>query len=191
MTKELRAHVWDRDEHDHYVEETWVSRRLFEMEVFKGHVHDPACGFGNIVASAISTGHKATGSDICNRSDNQQSNFLESKTKYANIVCNPPFEIIEEFTKAAVNLSKLKTALIFPTRRLNAAGAWLQSLPLSCVWFLTPRPSMPPGSVYKELLSKGRKAGGGTQDFCWVVFNKEHRGTAQMRWLHRDEGKQR
>jgi hypothetical protein len=42
---------------------------------------------------------------------------------------------------------------------------------------------MPPGSW----IEAGNKPGGGSQDFCWLVFNKRTPPIApRMRWLHRD-----
>jgi hypothetical protein len=66
-------------------------------------------------------------------------------------------------------------------RHLNAAH-WLQELPLRRVWLLTPRPSMPPGSW----IAKGNKPGGGTQDFCWIIFCRGYKGEPTINWLHRD-----
>jgi hypothetical protein len=70
--------------------------------------------------------------------------------------------------------------MICLTRRLNAAH-WLKNLPLRCVWLLTPRPSMPPGAW----IAAGNKPGGGTQDFCWLVFVRGYKGRREINWLHR------
>jgi hypothetical protein len=69
-------------------------------------------------------------------------------------------------------------------RRLPAAH-WLQRLPLETVYLLTPRPSMPPGNW----VAAGNKPGGGSQDFCWLVFNKRlpTGRSPQLTWLHRDD----
>jgi hypothetical protein len=72
--------------------------------------------------------------------------------------------------------------MLVPLRRLPAAR-WLEHLPLETVWLLTPRPSMPPGSS----IAAGQKPGGGSQDFCWLVFRKGlFAWTPRLRWLHRD-----
>jgi hypothetical protein len=34
--RKLNAHLWDREPHEHYVEEQWCSRRLFEVEPIEG-----------------------------------------------------------------------------------------------------------------------------------------------------------
>ena len=66
-------------------------------------------------------------------------------------------------------------------RRLPAAR-WLSALPLYHIWLMTPRPSMPPGSF----IEAGGKVGGGTQDFCWLVFLQGYDGEPEVRWLRRE-----
>jgi hypothetical protein len=67
------------------------------------------------------------------------------------------------------------------------AAHWLESLPLETIWLLTPRPSMPPG----HWITAGNNPSGGSQDFCWLVFDKQMQlGSApRLRWLHRDGGR--
>ena len=36
--RKLNAHLWDREPHEHYVEEQWCSRRLSEVEPIEGGV---------------------------------------------------------------------------------------------------------------------------------------------------------
>jgi hypothetical protein len=76
-----------------------------------------------------------------------------------------------------------------PTRRLNAAGVWLQLLPLARIWYLTPRPSMPPADMFLEYERRGREPSGGQQDFAWVIFERGHQGLPTVGWLPRDESR--
>jgi len=168
---------------EHYVEPFWCSERLFEEEKFKGAVYDPACGFGRIVISALSAGHKAYGSDKVDRGwDSTPQDFLLHQSRHDNIVSNPPFDILPDFASHAVALARHKVALVFPTARLNAAR-WLEDLPLSRVWLMTPRPSMPPGHV---IMADG-PVGGGKSDYCWLVFDVVAGGPVEMKWLRRDK----
>jgi hypothetical protein len=181
-----QSHIFQRDALEHYVEESWCSARLFEVETFDGHIVDPACGWGTIVINALTHGHHAAGSDLVQRgwdSTRTPCDFLKDVHKYDNIVTNPPFNIIEDFIIHAVLRSRRKTAAIFPLARMPAAH-WLERLPLSRVWLLTPRPSMPPGSY----IAAGGRVGGGRVDYCWLVFEHGHIGKATIDWLHRDGG---
>ena len=179
----VNAHAWQREDNEHYVEPEWCSRRLFEEEAFSGTIHDPACGFGNVVKSAKALDLPAFGTDLVDRGGSElpPQNFFDVRTKVANIVTNPPFKIIENFTLHALSLALLKVAVVMPTARMNAAH-WLRGTPLRRIWLMTPRPSMPPGSV----IAAGEKPGGGKVDFCWLVFQQGWEGHAETRWLRRD-----
>jgi len=182
------SHIWAREEHEHYVEPFWCSQRLFDVEHFDGQIWDPCCGFGRIPESAKAAGHAHVyAGDIVNRGYdrlNETADFLACRDNQAapNIVCNPPFDIFKEFALHALSLrSTRKVAMIWLVRTLPAAR-WLGSTPLAHIWWLTPRPSMPPGHV----IARGEKPGGGKQDFCWLVWDKQFRGSPTFGWLHRD-----
>ena len=179
-----RAHIFPRHSLDHYVEESWCSRRLFEVEPFEGAIVDPACGWGTIVTNALIAGHVAAGFDLVDRgwdSTRTPQDFLTYSDQFDNIVTNPPFGIIKGFITHAVSCSRRNTAAIFPVARLNAAR-WLQDLPLRKIWLMQPRPAMPPG----DYIRAGGKVGGGRVDFCWLVFEHGHTGAPELAWLHRD-----
>jgi hypothetical protein len=187
--RKLDAHVWERQAEEWYVEPSWVSERLFEVEDFAGSVWDPCCGMGRIPTSADKAGHYVFASDVVDRGYGPAyiKDFLQCDTgsnSACNIVCNPPFDRFEDFAHLALACRGIrKVAMIWLVRRLNAAR-WLQKTPLARVYLLTPRPSMPPGHV----ILRGEKPGGGTQDFCWLVWDTAHRGPPELAWLHRDEG---
>jgi hypothetical protein len=190
----LLAHRWDRAAGDHYVEPSWCSERLFDVEPFAGGILDPACGFGRVVEAAQKKGHLAVGSDLEERAPGFMHglDFLSSDYpreilipaaggECANVVCNPPFAIADKFALTALDYGAVKVAIIFPAARLNAAH-WIQGTPLRRVWLLTPRPSMPPGHV----IAAGGKAAGGKMDFCWLVWERGYAGAAEVQWLRRD-----
>lgn len=185
--RKRESHIWQRDKYDHYVEPRWVSERLFDVEPFAGNILDPACGFGNIVEAAKSRGYIASGHDIVDRgyTGTIVQDFMQCRDHVDNIACNVPFDIAPEFTRHALTLVRHKLAVIFPVPRLNAAHRWLEGLPLARIWLLTPRPSTPPGHV----IAGGKKAAGGREDFCWLIFAVGHAGLAEIKWLHRDHTK--
>jgi hypothetical protein len=50
MTPRARqSHIFDCETHDHYVEEPWCSKRLFDVELFVGTIVDPACGWASVM----------------------------------------------------------------------------------------------------------------------------------------------
>jgi hypothetical protein len=178
-----RSHIFDRDDDDFYVEPVWCSERLFAVETFTGLIWDPAAGSGTIPRSARAAGLSNFASDIADHGCGPRQDFLTAPAPAVafSIVTNPPFKLARAFVERALTLCAAKVAIIFPTARLNAAR-WLEPLPLTRVWLLTPRPSMPPG----EVIARGEKPGGGKMDFCWLVFDCTHSGPPELRWLHRD-----
>jgi hypothetical protein len=183
----INAHKWAREPNEHYVEEFWCSERLFEEEEFAPNIWDPCCGFGRICISAMKAGIRAFGTDILNRGyddfGGSHDFLLKERWRSPNIVCNPPFNLVAQFAQRALADPRvLKVAMIFPTARLNAAH-WLRETPLIRVWLMTPRPSMPPGHT----ITAGEKPGGGKVDFCWLVWERGHVGSVEMRWLRRDK----
>lgn len=182
----LKAHIWEREENEHYVEPEWVSRRLFEEEDFTPGIWDPCCGFGTIPKSAIARGLYGIGTDIVDRGYADLASLNDFLTmdrgRSPNIVCNPPFNIADQFALHALKLAD-KVAMVFPTARMNAAH-WIKGTPLRRVWLMTPRPSMPPGYV----IARGEKPGGGKMDYCWLVWERGYQGEPELRWLRRDGG---
>jgi hypothetical protein len=176
-----------RDANDWYVEPAWCSERLFEAEPFERMVFDPACGIGTIVHSARRAGLTGMGSDIIERvSDFPVADFLERDfmPPVRNIVSNPPFGIALEFVRKALEVASGKVAMLLPANWVQGdkRARWLATTPLKRVWFLAPRPSMPPGAV----LAAGMRPGNGTTDYAWFVWERGHVGAPTIGWLHRD-----
>lgn len=192
------SHIFSRDADDWYIEPAWVTRRLLEEEDFPGPILDPACGWGTIINVAAELGYQVIGSDIAGRgaalASFRRLDFLAMQDREvlvwwrwaSSVICNPPFASIEAFYHRAEDVmftasGDRKIAFICPVRRL-AAARWLTQTPLSKILFLTPRPSMPSG----DHIQAGGKIGGGTQDFCWLIWCKSHVGPPSVAWLHRD-----
>jgi hypothetical protein len=177
------SHIWPKDPLGFYVEPAWCSERLFEVESFVGPIWDPCCGFGNIPEAARAAGYHVFATDLINRGYrglDGVADFLQCD-RPANVVCNPPYDLSRAFALHALKVTAGKVAMISLVRRLNAAG-WLKDTPLARVYFLSPRPSIPPGSV----IAAGEKPGGGKQDFVWLVWDRDHAGAPTLHWLYRD-----
>lgn len=187
-TKPENSKIWPREAQNHYVEPFWVARRIFEVEKFTGRICDPCCGFGRIPLAARAAGHEAVGMDIVDRGFDYLTvcNFLTSDIRAANFVFNPPFDLGKEFALHALRLADRKVVMIFPMRRLAAAGKWIAGTPHYRTYFLTPRPSMPPGHVARALEEQGKNPSGGKQDFCVLVWLKGYEGEPTNHWLQRD-----
>jgi hypothetical protein len=184
----IRAHRFKRVRNEHYVDPAWCSSRLFDVETFPGVIWDPACGWGTIQQSAAARKPplRVISTDLVDRGwkvGQGGIDFLRRQKlvgEARSIVCNPPFNLMREFPEHALALGAEKIAMIALLRRLPAAH-WLKQTPLARIYLLAPRPSMPTGSYIR----RGGKVGGGTQDFCWLVWERGFGGKPQMLWLHR------
>jgi hypothetical protein len=202
--RQRNSHIFAKERHGHYVEPAWCSARLLEVDDFGppgSLILDPSCGWGTILRSARDARYHVMGADIVDRLQRYElglrsirffkHDFVEdawpSRARVTSIICNPPFDCVEEFCVRALEIAEYKVAMICLLRRLPAAH-WLGTLPIETVYMLSPRPSMPPG----HWIAKGNAPGGGTQDFCWLVFNKlkSRRTPARFAWLHRDTAAQ-
>jgi hypothetical protein len=183
IVKARNSHIFDRHEHDRYVEPAWCTRALFAVERFRGVIWDPACGLGTILKAARDARLSSYGRDISQEAHGTVQDFLTAAApvREFSIVTNPPFGLIRLFAQRALKLGALKVAMICPVARLNAAH-WIEPLPLARVWLLPPRPSMPPA----EVILRGEKPSGGRADFCWLVFVPGHEGEPTIGWLHRE-----
>ena len=187
--RERKSHIFEKEANEHYVEQEWVGRRLFEVETFTGEVCDPCCGFGNMMEGARAAGLEVRPFDLINRGYEHlwgTRDFLTSNRRFTNFAFNPPFGLMREFTEHAVRLCERKVAVVMPARRLNAAMHWMLRLPLARIYFLTPRPSMPPGPLYAELKAKGKEPSGDTKDYVIALYVKNFEGEPVTRLLHRD-----
>ena len=184
--RKRESHLWERDEHDWYVEPEWVSERLFEREIFIGDVMDPACGMGRIVIEARKAGLASSGMDLVDRGFNYMCcDYMQLEYAFFdNIVSNPPFSIAEAFARKALEQSKRKVALLLPANWVQGdrRSRWLETTPLLRVYFITPRPSMPPGRV----IQAGVKPGNGTTDYAWFVWERHYFGPPRIDWIRRD-----
>ena len=176
------THIFERAEHDLYVEPQWVSQRLFAVEKFPGTVWDPCCGTGRIVEAAKAAGLPTFASDIADHGYGATHlDFLTEPAPIASpfsIVTNPPYNVKAEIVRRAFALGATKVALFLPIAHRNAAWRWLDGLPRGFMYLITPRPPVPPTSVGKP--------GGGRPDFIWLILDSRPEGHSGWAWLRRD-----
>lgn len=189
---EARTHK--RHSLDFYTEPAFTVELLLDAEDIPGPVLDPACGSGTIVKVCQTRGIEAHGSDIAERPFGQSGvDFLLMDSlpdlggrAIASIVCNPPYVLAEQFARRALGLATAKVALLlqskFPysQRRYN----FFAEHPPSRIYFLSTRPSMPPGD---DLIAGTVEAKGGKLDYCWLTWDQRRRHDAPTiaRWLRR------
>jgi hypothetical protein len=191
--RKRESSLWAREANDWYIEPQWCSLRLFEEETFRGFVCDPACGSGNIIRACTTHEIPARGMDIERRAGHgswQQDWLTYDGPAFDNIVSNPPFGLCDDrkagthpFVEQCLKFSMRKVALLLPANWIQGdkRSRWLEVSPLRRVWFISPRPSMPPGHV----IAAGAKPGNGTTDYAWFVWQHDYDGAPEVKWLRR------
>lgn len=178
---ERKAHIFQRDNLDWYVEPKFATEALLKVERFSGRIWDPACGQGNIISALLHAGYNAAGTDIVRRVPENtgwfcgEFDFLNDEilTDPDCYVFNPPFyraKGAEAFIRRAVGSAQTKVAAFVDLKFLGSVGranGLFNGHPPTRIWMITPRPSCPPG----EFLKAGNKAGGGTADWVWLVWD--------------------
>lgn len=186
------AHIFEREENDHYVEQDWTVDLLLDAITFTGSVWDPACGFGTIPKACQRAGIKhVIGTDLIDRGyGTGGQDFLKFSRKLIrredNIITNPPYKHTEDFIHQGLKFSRDKAAFLVPLKFLasNSRYPLFTQLPIWRVCILSSQPSMLPG----RLLASGQKPGGGSVDYCWIVFKHGYTGTPGTIWLARKKG---
>jgi|SRR6266446_1680005 len=175
---------YDRVFNDYYIDPPFCSELLFDKIRFYGVIHDPACGSGNIVSSAVNSFYSVTYSDIMDRGSSRITplvDYLKDETIRDNIVTNPPYYLCEEFfhhawkhTKYAVALLLTRLAFLEGQKRNKSI---FTPFPPTCVLVFSTRPSMPPPNVTE---------GGGKTAYCWIIWNKISGSiSTELSWLIR------
>lgn len=215
VTRRLDVVAYQRETDDWYVEQAWAVERLAEAEQFVGKVWDPACGMGTIPEVFKALGFETIATDLRNRGYGAAGqDFLKYDRRKIrptdNIVANPPFKHIIPFLKQARAFTTRRVAFLVPLKWL-ASDTRFQLFSTywkpARVYVLSDRLSMPPGHFLdpetrlfncddpspkrkpdgtpKYRWRNGDKPGGGAVDFCWVVWDHDHEGATETRWLSR------
>jgi hypothetical protein len=182
----INARTFSRDADDFYIEPQWVVDALLSSEYFNGMVYDPAAGSGTVLAACRERDIPARGSDVSGRVVNGVTPGVDFLSDYwpvwaHNIICNPPYRDAQAFAEKAINLARGKVAILTQAKFLfSQKRHQLFSLhPPARIYFLSSRPSMPPGEAY---LKGEVPARGGKVDYCWLVWAPNHHLT-ECHWL--------
>ena len=168
-----RPSEFRRDVNDWYIEPSWAVEALRDRVHFDGWVHDPCCGRGTI-PSVIG----GSGSDLVDRGYGYPvQDYLQDTRVQDNIITNPPYGIGQKIIEHALAHTKRRVAALMQLRFLatQARNPLFSRQSMEHVIIFSRRPSMPPGKMLQEHGEKIR--GGGSIEFCWMVWNNEHTGS--------------
>lgn len=171
----------NRDPDDWYVTPPHATESLLRVERFYGHIWEPACGDGAMSEVLKTTGLAVISTDIVDRGyGTAPVDFLAfTESKAPNIVTNPPYKLATEFAWRAVELAKLKVALLVRLQFLESQERrkLFEYYPPARVWVFSKRLTM-----WRRGIATSKS--GGTNAFCWVVWDSNARGKpTQLGWV--------
>jgi hypothetical protein len=81
-------------------------------------------------------------------------------------------------------VARHKVAAFCDVRFLGSQGRTelFEAYPPAQIWWIVPRPSCPPG---KAFMAGDIKRGGGTSDYCWIVWRVGERPRTEFGWVNR------
>lgn len=186
-----------------FQERQWCTQLLFEHEAFGPVIADPACGSGQIPDIIRDAGYRTIATDIVDRGYSHfegQLDYLNDPWPFGecDVVCNPPYArglLAVAFVEQALANGANKIAVLVNESFLYSAGKWskkekryiggrhdcFERWPVSALYHLSSRPSMPPGG-------KGIKAKGGQTNYLWIVLTKGHEGPPLTYFLRLPNG---
>lgn len=179
-----------RNDHDWYVEPPFAVHDLFDAEQLDGVIWDPCCGRGTIPYVRRQRELTVIGTDLVERGPGfQRCSFFDHRQPPMGaecIVCNPPFNIIDDWIRHLSRLLVHKAAIFAPITLLNGGkhARVLQSVPFSCCWAFTYRVPCPPGQEAPPLESWTRDTIKGTVgNFAWFIFDTGFTGRPHVDFL--------
>ena len=164
---------------DFYPTPEWATYALLDNEEFSGDVWECACGNGNMSRPLEDRISNVFSSDLYDRGYGESGiDFLKSDMKFDNIITNPPYNSAEGFVRSGVRNANSKFALLLRLAFLEGANrnkTIFSEIPPSKVWVFSERITF-----YSE---GAVKKGSGTTAYAWFVWDKEHTGSPELKWL--------
>ncbi|MCR8548786.1 hypothetical protein M4578_13190 [Salipiger sp. P9] len=171
--------VADLDGADFYPTPPWATHALIENEKFAGDIWECACGDGAMSDVLQRTGNQVISSDLYDRGYGESGiDFISASRSVPNIVTNPPFHSAEDFVHSGLRSAGSKFALLLRLAFLEGGGRQeriFRETPPARLWVFSERITFYPKGAVKK--------GSGTTAYAWFVWDKDHLGPTELKWL--------
>lgn len=180
-----------RHDMDFYIEPIWTVEALLDAYEWPAPPYiswDPACGSQTIPNALRARGMVCFATDAADRGQGAIHDFLGMAPPpfgpVDNIITNPPYGVAQAFVERALTIATCNVAVLVQAKFCYSQRrhALFTEHPPARLFFLSTRPSMPPGD---KLLAGTVEAKGGKMDYLWIVWSRLHRGPTEARWLLR------
>lgn len=182
----------EREENDFYATDSYavikIAEKLKEIGVSQ-KIWECACGKGHLSKPLIELGYEVLSTDLVNRGYGEKENFLTSNRKWdGDIITNPPFKIAVEFVEKAMELLQEGKKAIFLLKiqflETETRAKLFKQCGLKQVIVNSSRVCCAKNGDFELYFKKkGNKYIGGTQCYCWFVFEKGYIGKPTIDWI--------
>ena len=176
-----------RVENDYYATPPESTQALLNVLRLNGSILEPACGEGHIseVLKANYPDSEIVSSDLIDRGYGQGGvDFLsnEYSRTFGNVMTNPPFKYMREFTEKALELAEDKVIMFGKIQFLESKSRreFLESSPLKYIYVFSERQTPLRNG---ESVDENGKKWSSTMCFAWYVWEKGYQGEPIVRWL--------
>ncbi len=176
-----------RVEHDFYATPPQSTKSLLDLVELKGSILEPACGQGHIseVLKEYYPNNEIISTDLIDRGyGTGDIDFLthDYGRKFSNVITNPPFKYMKEFTLKALEISTDKVIMFGKIQFLEGKGRrdFFRNSPLKYVYVFSERQNpLRNGSAYDN---DGKKLST-VMCFAWFIFEHGYTGEPTLRWI--------
>lgn len=172
---------------DYYATDPKSTRAILDVLELEGSILEPACGEGHIskVLEEYYPNSEITSTDLIDRGYGQGGvDYLthDYGKKFDNVITNPPFKYMKQFTEKALEMSNDKVLMFGKIQFLESKGRkeFFLNTPLKYVYVFSERQNpLRNGSAYDD---NGKKLST-VMCFAWFVWEHGYEGEPITRWL--------
>lgn len=183
----------EREKNDFYATDPWVINKsiaVFKEIGLSNDIWECACGHGHLADRLREFGYNVFTSDVINRGSGVVEDFLNSDRKWeGDILTNPPFKLADKFIEKTMEcisegrygvfllkvqfLETMSRAKLF--KRCGLKYVIVNSERICCAM----------NGEFDTYFKKGKHGEykGGTQLYCWFVFEKGYVGEPTIKWI--------
>lgn len=185
----------EREVNDFYATDPYAIYKMKDMFIECGldnNVWECACGNGNLCEPLKKLGYNVVATDLVKRNyDCEQLDFLKcNKTWNGDILTNPPFKLAKEFVKKSMTLLSEghKAWMFLKVQFLEtpSRAELFKSQGLKYVIVNSERICCAKNDEFDNYFKKDKSTGvykGGTQLYCWFVFEKDYKDDPVIKFV--------
>ena len=183
----------EREPFDYYATDPHAVAKavpLFREIGLSPRIWEPACGEGHIARELEKHGYTVKSSDIVDRGYGEVADFLTSDQIWdGDILTNPPFKLAADFIEHAMKLLTdgrlavflLKVQFLETVKRAEL----FRRCGLKYLAVNSERVCCAKNGEFDEYFKQAENGAyrGGTQLFCWYIFEKGFSGEPTIKWI--------